>query len=65
MSEIETNYAAAVAQMLLENKHWVDEIDEQEKANHDEWEYQQRMDKIEQNHDFLCEREQEEEEWEP
>ena len=62
MSEIETNYAAAVAQMLLENKHWVDEIDEQEKANHDEWEYQQRMDKIEQNHDFLCEREQEEEE---
>ena len=62
MSEIETNYAAEVAQMLLENKHWVDEIDEQEKANHDEWLYQQRMDKIEQNHDFLGEREQEEEE---
>ena len=62
MNHLETNYAAAVAQMLLENKHWVDEIDEQEKANHDEWLYQQRMDKIEQNHDFLCDREQEEEE---
>ena len=62
MSEIETKYQAAVAQMLLENKHWVDEIDEQEKSNHDEWLYQQRMDKIEQNHDFLGEREQEEEE---
>ena len=62
MSEIETKYQAAVAQMLLENKHWVDEIDEQEKANHDEWEWQMKMDKIEQNHDFLCEREQEEEE---
>ena len=62
MNEIETNYAAAVAQMLLENKHWVDELDEQEKANHDEWEWQMKMDKIEQNHDFLCEREQEEEE---
>ena len=48
--------------MLLENKHWIDEIDEQEKTNHDEWLYQQRMDKIEHNHDFLCEREQEEEE---
>ena len=62
MSEIKTNYAAAVAQMLLENKHWIDEIDEQEKTNHEEWLYQQRMDKIEQMHDFLCEREQEEEE---
>ena len=62
MNEIETKYQAAVAQMLLENKHWVDEIDEQEKANHDEWEWQMKMDKIEQNHDFLCEREQEEEE---
>jgi hypothetical protein len=28
----------------------------------DEWEWQMKMDKIEQNHDFLCEREQEEEE---
>lgn len=62
MSEIETNYAAAVAQMLLENKHWVDEIDEQEKANHDEWLYQQRMDKIEQMHDFLGERDNQENE---
>ena len=62
MNEIETNYAAAVAQMLLENKHWIDEIDEQEKVNHDEWLYQQRMDKIEQNHDFLGEREREDEE---
>ena len=62
MNHLQTNYAAAVAQMLLENKHWVDELDEQEKANHDEWEWQMKMDKIEQNHDFLCEREQEEEE---
>ena len=62
MSEIETNYAAAVAQMLLENKHWVDEIDEQEKADHDEWLYQQRMDKIEQMHDFLAERDNQENE---
>lgn len=62
MSHLETKYQAAVAQMLLENKHWIDEIDEQEKANHDEWEWQMKMDKIEQNHDFLCEREQEEEE---
>ena len=57
-----TNYAAAVAQMLLENKHWIDEIDEQEKTNHDEWLYQQRMDKIEQNHDFLGERDNQENE---
>ena len=28
----------------------------------DEWEWQMKMDKIEQNHDFLGEREQEEEE---
>jgi hypothetical protein len=55
-----TKYEAAVAQMLLENKHWVDVIDEQEKANHDEWEWQMKIDKIEQNHDFLREREQEE-----
>ena len=54
MNHLQTNYAAAVAQMLLENKHWVDEIDE--------WEWQMKMDKIEQNHDFLGEREHEEEE---
>ena len=36
--------------------------DAQEKADHDEWLYQQKMDKIEQNHDFLGERETEGEE---
>ena len=29
--------------------------DAQEKADHDEWLYQQKLDKIEQNHDFLGE----------
>ena len=64
MNHLQTNYAAAVAQMLLENKHWVDEIDEQEKANRDEaeWQAEMKAHKIEQNHDFLGEREQEEEE---
>jgi hypothetical protein len=53
---------AAVAQMLLENKHWVDEIDEQEKRDEAEWEAEMKAHKIEQMHDFLGERETGEEE---
>ena len=48
-----TKHAAAVLQLAY---------DANGKADHDEWLYQQRMDKIEQMHDFLGEREQEEEE---
>ena len=46
-----TKYEAAVAQMLLENK-----------QQNDEWEWQMKMDKIEQNHDFLNERDNQENE---
>jgi hypothetical protein len=53
---------AAVAQRLLENKHWVDEIDEQEKRDEAEWEAEMKAHKIEQMHDFLGERETGEEE---
>ena len=51
MSEIETNYAAAVLTLA----------DKLNREN-DEWEWRMKMDKIEQNHDFLGERKQEEEE---
>ena len=57
-----TKHEAAVAQMLLENKHWVDEIDAQEKADHDEWLYEQEMHKRRDMHDFLSERDNGEEE---
>jgi hypothetical protein len=46
-----TKYEAAVAQMLAEQK-----------KQNDEWEWQMKQDKIEQMHDFLGERNQEEEE---
>ena len=46
-----TKYEAAVAQMLLENK-----------QQNDEWEWQMKQDKIEQNHDFMGEFNQEGEE---
>jgi len=51
MSEIETNYAASLLNLT----------DKLNREN-DEWEWQMKMDKIEQMHDFLGEREQEEEE---
>lgn len=57
-----TKYEMAVAQMLLENKHWVDEIDDQEKADQQEWEWQMKIDKIEQNCDIKGERDNGEEE---
>ena len=34
----------------------------EEKADHDEWEWQMKQDKIEQNHDFLGERDNQENE---
>jgi hypothetical protein len=51
MNHLETNYAAAVLTLT----------DKLNREN-DEWEWQMKMDKIEQNHDFLGEREQED--WE-
>lgn len=51
MNHLETNYAASVLTLA----------DKLNREN-DEWEWQMKMDKIEQNHDFLGEREQEEEE---
>jgi hypothetical protein len=51
MSHIETNYAAVVLTLT----------DKLNREN-DEWEWQMKQDKIEKNHDFLGEREQEEEE---
>jgi hypothetical protein len=50
MSDTLTKYESAVAQMLLENK-----------QQNDEWEWQIKMDKIKQMHDFMGEREQEDE----
>ena len=68
-------YEAAVAKMLLENKQATVKMkshypgcmsDEtckcQDDDDHDEWLYQQKMDKIEQNHDFLGERDNQENE---
>ena len=57
-------YEEAVAQMLLENKHWIDEMDDiianekREKAKQDEaeWQAEMRAHKIEQMHDFLEEK---------
>ena len=51
MNHLETNYAAALLNLA----------DTLNREN-DEWEWQMKMDKIEQMHDFLGEREQEEEE---
>jgi len=51
MNEIQTNYEAAVFTLT----------DKLNREN-DEWEWQMKIDKIEQMHDFLGEREQEEEE---
>ena len=51
MNHLETNYAAAVLTLA----------DKLNREN-DEWEWQMKMDKIEQMHDFLGEREQEDEE---
>ena len=51
MNHLQTNYAASLLNLT----------DKLNREN-DEWEWQMKMDKIEQMHDFLGEREQEEEE---
>ena len=51
MSEIQTNYAASLLNLT----------DKLNREN-DEWEWQMKMDKIEQNHDFFNERDNQENE---
>jgi hypothetical protein len=72
-----TKYEAAVAAMLEENKNLLAESDEKKTCEHTqpcpcawceterqnaEWHWQMKQDKIEQNHDFMGERETEDEE---